>query len=217
MAKSTAAGATISIGTVFGAAKTMSAVSNAADAEATLEASHGILANDILHIVASGWKGIKDRVVRAGTVDTNDVTLPQVNTLNTSVYRAGKGAGSVRKVTDWEELGEIKFDTLSTSGGEQNYTDATALNATVGEELPTNVSPSRLMIDVMESSAGYEAAIAAQESKAITPVWVSNGDVDTYFAARISVVKMPQMSGNAVTTYRVMFAIVGEPMTYFNA
>jgi hypothetical protein len=57
----------------------MTAVSNANPGVATLEASHGVALNDIIE-VTSGWPRLNGRIVKAGTVNVNDVPLVGINT-----------------------------------------------------------------------------------------------------------------------------------------
>src|SRR5574337_289572 len=67
-------GLQMAIAAAFGTSFTVSAISNATEAVATLSASHGVAANDII-VLSSGWNGADKKVQRAKTVSTNDVTL----------------------------------------------------------------------------------------------------------------------------------------------
>ncbi len=73
----------------------MTAITNASEAVATLQAGHGVLVGDLLEMT-SGWGRLNGRLVRAKTVATNDVTLEGVNTTSTVNYPAGAGTGTVR-------------------------------------------------------------------------------------------------------------------------
>ncbi len=55
-------GSIVSIASTYGTLKTMSAISNAAEAVATLEASHDVVENDILEIT-SGWSKLSGRIL----------------------------------------------------------------------------------------------------------------------------------------------------------
>jgi Phage tail tube protein, TTP len=140
MARTAVNGSTLSIAATFGATKTMSAVSNASSAIATLEAAHGVSTNDILQVVSSGWSKLIDRVAKVTGVATNDVTLGGIDTSNTSDYPTGSGAGTVREVATWTQVAQIHTDTLQPSGGaptKQSFQYLDQLQATeefVGEE-----------------------------------------------------------------------------------
>lgn len=137
-----AVGTTASIASTYGASKTMSAISNANPAVATLEASHGVIVGDVIHIT-SGWDLLSNRVVRVSAVATNDVTLEGVDTSDTDLYPAGTGTGSVREVTAWTEVTQITRN-INVSGGEQQYADTSTLKNRQDQRIPT----SRTVIDV---------------------------------------------------------------------
>lgn len=156
-----AIGTTASIASTYGAAKTMSAVSNANPAEATLEASHGVVVGDIIHIT-SGWDLLNNRVVRVSAVDVNDVTLEGVNTTDTDLYPAGSGGGSVREITGWTEITQITRN-LSVSGGETTYADTSTLKNRQDQRLPVSRTPVDVKLPVFDdpSLAWYPIVEAA--------------------------------------------------------
>ncbi len=139
-----AVGTTVAIASAYGASKTMSALNNATQAVATLEASHGVVAGDILD-VTSGWQRLTHRVVRAESVSTNDVTLDDVDTLNTALFPAGTGIGSVREITSWQQIGQLTRD-IQVTGGDQNFADITTLDDVIDQEIPTRRSPVRITL-----------------------------------------------------------------------
>lgn len=114
-------GLSLAIGSAFGATKTMSAVTNAAEAVATLEASHGVAVNDIFHVVSSGWKRMADRVFRAKAVATNDVTVEGFLTSSTSDYPDAPtgGAGTIREISTWTTITQLLPDVSQSGGGFQ--------------------------------------------------------------------------------------------------
>lgn len=109
-------GLQLAIGATFGTTKTMSAVTNAVEAVATLEASHGVIVGDIIE-VTSGWSRLDKRVVRAKTVATNDVTLELIDTSSTTLYPAGEGTGTVREVLTWTSITQLLPEFNVTGGG----------------------------------------------------------------------------------------------------
>ena len=170
MARTAVNGSTLSIAATFGATKTMSAITNAASAVATLEASHGVAVSDIVQILSSGWSKLIDRVAKATNVATNDVTLGGLDTQNTSDYPTGSGAGTVREVASWTQVAQIHTDTLSPSGGEptkqsfQYLDQRQATEEFVGEE-PASI---QFEIDDDPTLAGQillETLTASRESR----------------------------------------------------
>jgi len=146
-----AIGTTASIASTYGASKSMSAVTNANPAVATLEAAHGVIVGDIIHIL-SGWELLNNRVVRISAVVTNDVTLEDVNTTDTDKYPVGSSAGSVREVTAWTEITQITRN-FSVSGGETNYADTSTLKNRQDQRVPVSRSPVDVQLPVFDDPA----------------------------------------------------------------
>lgn len=153
-------GSVISIASAYGAAKTMSALSNATEGVATLEASHGVIVGDILE-VTSGWELLTGRIVRAGAVATNDVTLEDIDTSSTSLYPAGAGTGTVREVSSWAQIPQILNP--NSEGGEQQYTEFQFLSAKRQQRLPTVKSAQGLGFQIADDPtlAIYATLLAA--------------------------------------------------------
>jgi hypothetical protein len=160
MAITLAVGTTVEIASTYGAVKAMSALSNDNPGVATLEASHGILLGDYFE-VTSGWQRLTNRVVRAGTVSTNDVELEGVNTTSTTRYPAGTGTGSVREITAWQQIGQLSRD-LQVSGGDQQFGDITTLTDVIDQQIPTRRSPVEITLPLFfDPTLTYYAIVAA--------------------------------------------------------
>ena len=208
-------GLVLSIATAFGASKNMTAISNAAEAVATLEATHGVVENDIIE-VTSGWDGLNGRVVRADSVATNDVTLEDVNTLSTQQYPAGGGAGSVREISTWQPLSQIL--TLGREGGEMQYADFQVLSDLVmGRRLPTVFSPMSMTLGIgFDPSLGWLPTVrSVSDSRANTPFRISYpGGAVLYGNAVWSINEVPTMEANNVMQISVNLALQSLPIVY---
>lgn len=214
MAITLAVGTTIAIASTYGAAKTMSAISNAAAAVATLEASHGVIVNDIIE-VTSGWQRLTNRVVRVSNVATNDVTLDGVVTTSTARYPAGTGVGSVREITAWAEIGQLTRD-IQVSGGEQQFADITTLQDVVDQEIPTRRSPVRVSLPLFFDAALSFVPIVreAAETTALTAVrfLYPNGNV-LYANAYWTQQDIPTIEDSTLRG-RIDLALRGVPTLY---
>lgn len=158
-----AIGTTASIASTYGAAKTMSAVTNTKPAVATLEASHGVVVGDVIQIT-SGWDLLNNRVVRISVVDTNDVTLEDVDTTDTDLYPAGSGTGSVREITAWTEITQITRN-LSVSGGDTTYADTSTLKNRQDQRLPVSRTPVDVKLPVFDDpSLAWYAVVEAADA-----------------------------------------------------
>lgn len=160
-----APGTAVAIASGYGATKNMTALSNAAEAVATLEASHGVAAGEIIEIT-SGWPKADKRVLRAKTVVTNDVTLEGFDTQNLNQYPAGAGTGSVREISGWTPISQLDQD-ISASGGEQQFRNIRLLSQADEIALPTTRAPIRVTLPVYyDPSLAWLAAVRAARDSA---------------------------------------------------
>ena len=133
------AGTQFAIGSTYGTQFTVTAISNANPAVATLSASHGVVVGDFIELT-SGWDLANGRIFRASAVATNDVTLEGFNTSDTSKYPAGTGTGTGREITAWTTLSQISPD-FGVAGGEQNFADTTFVSNLIRTQIPTDRNP----------------------------------------------------------------------------
>lgn len=207
-------GAIVAIASGYGASKTMSAVSNASTAVATLEASHGVLENDFIE-VTSGWSRLNNRIIRAGGVATNDVDLDGINSTSTAIYPSGGGTGSVREITGWTQLTQILES--STSGGEQQFLEYQFLEDDAQKRIPTFKSASGLTFSVADdpSLAGYILAATANDDRLPRAVRVTlpSGSIILY-NAYISLNPTPSLTVNSIMAVQVTLSLLNEPVRY---
>lgn len=211
-------GSIISFGTTVGASKTMSAISNATEAVATLEASHGVVENDIL-FVTSGWLKLNKRIVRADSVSTNDVTFEDINTSSTSIYPAGSGTGSVKEITAWTQIPYIKD--FQGSGGEQQTVTEEFLDSDDQYEFFTSRTPRRYNCGVAYQGASathFPLLRALSEAKTETAFRIVFPDSSvTYFVAVPSFDVVPTVNKGQVQVNSLVLLVRGEPTTYIAA
>jgi hypothetical protein len=165
-----APGTAVAIASGYGSAKSMTALTNAANAVATLEASHGVAVGNILELT-SGWPKADKRVMRASAVSTNDVTIEGLDTSSTTQYPPGSGVGSVRRITAWTSLSQIAQD-ISSSGGQQQFASIRLLSQEDEIALPTTRTPVTLTLPAYYDPAlAYLTIVrAARDSKTPTAV-----------------------------------------------
>jgi Phage tail tube protein, TTP len=129
-------GTQFAIGSTYGAAKAVTAISNASPAVATLEASHGVVPGDFIEI-SSSWDLANGRVFRVSAVASNDCTLEGFNALDTAKYPPGTGVGTAREITAWTTLSQIT-PAFSVAGGDQNFADTTFVTNLIRTQIPTD-------------------------------------------------------------------------------
>lgn len=208
-------GLVLSIATAFGASKTMSALTNATEGVATLEASHAVIVGDIIELT-SGWDGVNARVARAKTVATNDVTLELIDTSNTQQYPAGGGTGSVREISTWTPLSQIM--SLGRDGGDMQFADYQLLSDLVmGRRLPTVFAPMSLTVGVgFDPSLSWLTSVrSAMSSRANTPFRITYpGGAVMYGNAVWAVNEVPTMEVNTPMQISVTLALQSLPTIY---
>lgn len=207
-------GAVISMGTTVGTSKTMSAISNASAAVATLEASHGVIVNDIV-LITSGWSRLNQRVARASVVATNDVTLESINTASTTNYPAGSGTGSVAEITAWTQISQVVE--ASFSGGEQQFATYSFLEDSFERQIPTQKSAMTLTLQVADDQslthfAALVAADLARTNKAIRIVLPSGAIL--YFSAIVTFNQNPTLTKGSIMTNQVTLSLQAEMTRY---
>lgn len=192
----------------------MSALTNATSAVATLEASHGVIVNDILE-VTSGWEDLNDRIVRASVVDTNDVTLEGVNTVSTTTYPAGSGTGTVREITAWTNVTQI----LDTQGnvGQQQYYEYQFLNAKRQGRIPTVRAASSIELQLADDTSQPWYAVVKAASDARDPVamrvTLPNGNL-LYYNGYWSLSDVPTMTVNQAMALQCSFSMCADLTRY---
>lgn len=207
-------GSLIHLASGYGAVKTMSAITNGSPAVATLEAAHGVVANDILE-VTSGWSRLTDKIVRVSAVSTNDVTLEGYSTTSTTIYPAGNGAGTVREITGWTQLTQILQS--SSSGGEQQFLEYQFLEADAQKRIPTFKSAAGLTFTVGDDDTlpGYILAAQANDDRLQRAVRITlpSGAL-LFYNAYVSINKTPSLTVNELMAVEVTLSLLNEPVRY---
>lgn len=104
----------IAVATAFAAAKTITAISNAAEAVVSCTA-HGYSAGDIVQIY-SDWGRLNRRAVRVKSPTADTFVAESIDTTNTTFFPSGSGLGTVRKVTTFTPV--PKYLNPNQSGGD---------------------------------------------------------------------------------------------------
>jgi hypothetical protein len=167
MATIKTSGTQFSIGSAFGTQFTVTAITNASPAVATLSAAHGVVPNDIIELT-SGWDLANLRIFRVSGVATNDVTLEGFDTTDTTKYPAGSGTGTGREVSTWTQITQVTPE-YSVSGGDQNFADITTIANLVRQQIPTDRNPYTCTLPHFYDSAASWRATVRTAANAGTP------------------------------------------------
>lgn len=214
MAITLAVGTQIAIASTYGTATNMTAITNAAEAVATLAAAHGVIVGDYLE-VNSGWDLLNGRVVRAKAVATNDVTFELIDTANTSRYPVGTGTGTIRRITAWTTLSQITAG-ISVSGGDQQFADITSLTDRTQKQIPTTRNPVQVTLPVYDdpSLGWYSAVRTASETASVAAVRMTFPNLSNLVAgAYWSLQQVPTIEDSTLRA-TVNLSFVADPTRY---
>lgn len=214
MAVTLTTGTVIAIASTYGASVTMSAITNASEAVATLAGGHGVVVGDYLE-VTSGWDRLTNRIVRVKTVATNDITFESINTSSTTIYPAGTGTGSIRRITAWTNLSQVQ--SISSSGGDLQFADITSIADTVQKQTPTVRSAVTVSITYFDDETLSWVSAVNTANDARTPYGVRfafpNGAktvANAYWAKNTT----PAVNANSALTNTIGLTYAAEPVRY---
>jgi hypothetical protein len=149
-------GSTFFIASAFAANKTVTAVSNAA--EAVVTATHDFLTGDIVEMT-SGWGRLNKRSFRVKSVTgTTSFVLEGADTTSTNFYPPGTGVGTVRKVSAFTQITTVMNP--SSSGGEPKTVTYKFIESDVEYNINDGFSATSYSLDMDADaigSAGYTA------------------------------------------------------------
>ena len=206
-------GALISIASGYGSALTVSAITNASPPVCTSTA-HGLANGDFVE-VTSGWSRLTNKVCRVSNVSTNAFSLEGIDASSVSIYPAGSGAGTVRKVTGYTQLSQVL--TSSSSGGEQQFLEYQFLESDAQKRIPTFKSASGLSFSVADDAtqAGFQLAVVANDDRLNRAVKATlpSGSIISYNAF-VSVNKTPSLTVNQLMACEVTMSLLAEPVRY---
>lgn len=216
MAVSLPNGVLLALATAYGSPVTMSAVSNANPAVATVTDTTGFADGDYVE-VTSGWSRLNQRIVRLDNVSASPETmqLEGINTTDTEDYPTGSGTGSVREVTTWTQISQILE--LSSSGGDQQFVTYSFLEQDFESQLPTVQSPIMMTMQIADDPtlAGYIALKAAAESRELTALRATLPDGSKIlYNGYVSFNETPSMTKNQLMAVTATFSLQSRPVRY---
>ncbi|KAF1071009.1 MAG: hypothetical protein GAK45_00624 [Pseudomonas citronellolis] len=206
-------GSTISVASAYAAAKPITDISNAQNAVASVSA-HGLESGAVVEL-SSGWAGVDARVARVSASGPDSLVLEGIDTLDGVRYQPGSAAGSLRPISQWQQIQQVITPTLS--GGEQQFANYQFLEDFDQRQIPTFRNALSLAIEVADDPAqAYWATLEAADSdrkpRAIR-LSLSNGS-QIYYNGYITVADTPTLSVNEVMTRTVTIALVGRASRY---
>lgn len=165
MAVSLPNGIVLALATAYAAPLTVTAATNANPAVLTV--TNTLTIGDYVELT-SGWARANNRVFRLSAVSGTTVTLEGFDTSSTTLFPAGSGTGSIRKISTWTQITQIMGCT--SSGGEPQYQTYSFLEQDFDSQIPTTTSAQSLALEIADDPtlAGYAALRAVALTRATT-------------------------------------------------
>lgn len=209
-------GTTVSIASTYGAVKTFTSISNAAEAVASYATDPTHIVGEILE-VTSGWGRLTGRLVRVKAISGAGpylVTFEGVNTSDTAKF-PGSGAGTTREITAWTEVTQIK--SLSAGGGDAKYADITTMSDVTERQMPTTRGAVTIDMETFDDPllAHYGIVVGVADTNTITgmKMYFANGST-LYANAYWSVQKVPGIAKGEALTTKINASYTADPIRY---
>lgn len=207
-------GATFQHAATYAAPLAVTALSNAAEAIATVAGSTLVIGDIVL--ISSGWTALNGRVARVKAATATAITLEGINTSNVQMFPALGGIGSLKKVMTWVLVPQITD--LAPSGGDQNYLGVAFLEDAQGRELPLDKAAARLAVTVADDPAqAYVPVIVAADAGSEVQAARLNlpGNDTIYYGGYTSWSAQPVVTRSALMTRVITLALQAPITRYF--
>ncbi|QNN56497.1 phage tail protein [Diaphorobacter ruginosibacter] len=206
-------GATIAIATVYGTAKAVSTITNAAPGVLT-SAAHG-LQNGTFFELKSGWQKISERIWKAANIAANTIEVAGSDTTDTNRFPTGASLGLLREIITWVPIPQVL--SIETQGGEQQFWSGSFLEDDFDRQLPTTSSAQSITLGIGDDPTlpGYQALKAAGEKREVRALRVNlpDGSVILY-NGYVSFNETPTLTKGQVMQVNATFSLQGRPVRY---
>lgn len=200
------------VASVFATAISVTAATNAA--EAVLTATNTLSAGDYFEYTG-GWSKANGRVFRAKAVTGTSVTVEGLDSTDTTIFPAGAGAGSIRKITTWVPI--VNVPSAEVSGGDGKTVEVPLLDSDMPVMLPDGFTATSVVLTIADDKAQpHHAALKAISDgvkltclRGILP----GGDVLLY-AGYCSFNESPSLSKGNVMAVKATFSLQNKVVRY---
>lgn len=196
-------GTILAVATAFAAAKTVSGISNAAEAVVSCTA-HGYSVGDIVQLY-SGWGRLNRRAVRVKSTTTDTFVAEAIDTTNTEFFPVGSGGGTVRKVNTFTQIS--KYMNPQSSGGEPKRVTVRFMDEDTETSLNDGFTAVQESFDIDADQFGGAAYAALRslsevQTDTILKKTLKSG-VNIYTPCKVSLNENPKMTDGQIMTNAV--------------
>lgn len=163
----------------------------------------------------SGWSRANNRIFRVKAAASTSVTLEGFDTTSTTLFSAGAGAGSVRKISAWTPI--IQVLTCTSSGGDPQYATYSFMDQDFETQIPSGTSAQSLAMEIADdpSLAHHAALKAAATTRALTGLRgvLPSGSILLYNGIA-AFDETPSMTKGQIMAVKSGYALQGKPVRY---
>jgi hypothetical protein len=206
-------GAIVTMATTYGTPQTVTAITNANPAVASSTA-HTLVNGDLIELT-SGWSNLNGKIVRVASALVNSFALEGIDTTSTTLFPAGSGAGSVRKIATFQQITQILG--FTTSGGNLNFVNYSFLEQNFETQLPTIYAAQSISIDIADDAtlAGYIAVKAAADQRAVRALRLVLPDGSNInYNGVVSLNETPTVTKGALMAVKCDLSLANRPVRY---
>lgn len=207
-------GTTFWIASTFAAAKTVTAISNAAEAVVSATA-HGFVAGDAVEMT-SGWGRLNRRVFEVKSATTDSFVLSGADTTNVNFFPAGTGAGSVRKVNAFLQITQVTA--ASSSGGDPQTVNYKYLESDVGYSINDGFAATQYQLTMDADAigtAGYDLLKNLTDVQTDTCLkMMSRSGARLYLPCTVALNDVPSLNDGQINTVTAVFNGNNRPIRY---
>jgi hypothetical protein len=200
------------VASAFAAAVSITAITNATEAVAT--ATNTFAAGDYFEYTG-GWSKANGRVFRAKAASGTSFTFEGLDTSDTSLFPAGAGLGTVRKITTWTPVtGVVSADI---SGGDGKNVEVPLLDSDMPVMLPDGFTATTVTLTTADdkSLAHHAALKKISDGVALTCLrgMLPGGGVLLY-AGYCSFNESPSLAKGSVMAVKSVFSLQNKVVRY---
>ena len=212
MSYDTSVGVAYYISQTFASAKTLTIVSNANPALAT-SVGHGYSDNDEV-LYEGGWERANNGVFKVDQQSADTFLIKGLNSSSITLYTAGGGLGTTKKISSWIEIPQILG--VTPEGGDPRYIDVNPVKLLQGFKLNAGFNPASISWEIGFDSAltDWDTLLDISRNQTAVAYKRVKGTKATYGYGFFSLSEQPQDASGAVVTVRATFSAQGPLISY---
>ncbi|WP_306393344.1 phage tail tube protein [Telluria beijingensis] len=200
------------VASAFAAAVSITAITNAAEAVAS--ATNTFAVGDFVEYTG-GWSAATGRVFRLKAASGTTFTLEGLDTTDTSLFPAGAGTGTVRKITTWVPVTGVV--SAEVSGGDGKTVEVPLLDTNMPVMLPDGFTATTVTLTTADDkSLPHHAALkAVSDGVKLTCLrgLIPGGGVLLY-AGYCSFNESPSLGKGSVMAVKSIFSLQNKVVRY---